>query len=86
MSHCFYCRRTLNDRRTARRNDRNTGLDFTKDHKIPLCRGGENNRTNIVPCCFRCNNLKSNMNAEEFFNHIARFGYERVPSMLKHAR
>ena len=80
---CFYCRRYLNDRRTAKRGDRNKGLDFTTDHKTPLARGGPDTRENKVPCCFRCNNLKGDMTAREFFTYIGRFGFEQQPQHIK---
>lgn len=83
MSFCFYCKRTLNDRRVTRRGDRNKGLDYTTDHKIPSCRGGSNRPENKVPCCFRCNNLKGDMTAGEFFMYVARFGYERQPHNIR---
>jgi hypothetical protein len=28
------------------------------------------NLNNIVPCCFRCNRMKSNLSIEEFLTHI----------------
>jgi 5-methylcytosine-specific restriction endonuclease McrA len=80
---CFYCKRTLNDRRTQRRNDRNKGLDFTKDHMTPLARGGPDIRQNRVPCCYRCNNLKGDLTAPEFFAYIRRFGFEQQPYWIK---
>jgi 5-methylcytosine-specific restriction endonuclease McrA len=83
MAFCFYCTRTLNDRRVMRRKDRNRGLDFTVDHKIPLCRGGADDRANKVPCCHRCNNLKGDMTSAEFFHYIARFGYTQQPQIVK---
>ncbi|WP_374191906.1 HNH endonuclease [Rhizobium rhizogenes] len=66
-----------------RRKDRNKKLDFTTDHKIPLCRGGPDTRENKVPCCFRCNNLKGDMTANEFFLYINKFGFERQSSWVK---
>jgi 5-methylcytosine-specific restriction endonuclease McrA len=83
MSFCFYCNRTLNDRKTARRGDRNKGLDFTKDHKTPLARGGRTTRANIVPCCHRCNNLKGDMTANEFRGYVLQYGYENQPKYIK---
>lgn len=83
MAWCFYCKRTLNDRRTMRRNDRNRGLDFTIDHKIPLCRGGPDTANNKTFCCHRCNNLKDDMTADEFFKFIEHFGFERQPWRVK---
>lgn len=83
MAWCFYCERTLNDRRTMRRNDRSKGLDFTIDHKTPLCRGGPDTKENKVPCCHRCNNLKADMTAKEYFRYIEKFGFEQQPQYVK---
>lgn len=80
---CFYCQRILNDTRTMRRGDRNKGLDMTTDHKTPLARGGSDLPANRVPCCFRCNNLKSDMTAPEFYVYVRRFGYERQPRHIR---
>lgn len=90
MFFCFYCERTLNDRRATKRGDRNKGLDHTTDHKTPLARGGPDKRSNKVPCCFRCNNLKGDLTAHEFRRFVAAYGYERQPrhimEMMKYER
>ena len=39
--------------------------DLTMDHVIPKSRGGDKSWTNIVACCKRCNNIKSNRTPEE---------------------
>lgn len=51
---CFYCQCFLGDSNTSR------------DHKIPLCRGGSNGIENIVAACLTCNKRKRHMTAEEF--------------------
>lgn len=83
MFFCYYCRRTLNDRRASRRGDRCKGLDYTKDHKTPLARGGPDIWHNIVPCCQRCNNLKGDMTASEFRQYVRVYGYEQQPRWIK---
>lgn len=85
MSFCCYCKRILNSRRQMKRGDRNTGLDFTVDHKIPLCRGGPDSPPNKVPCCHRCNNLKADMTDAEFFKYIGLYGFENQPHHTKEA-
>ena len=39
---------------------------LTRDHDVPLSRGGSNDISNIVPACGRCNSSKRNLTAEEF--------------------
>lgn len=79
MAWCYYCERPLNTRRIARRGDRNKGLDFTTDHKIPLSRGGPDISSNRVPCCFRCNQVKGDLTDKEFKEFVKVYGYERQP-------
>ena len=38
---------------------------LTLDHVIPKSRGGRNEWTNLVTCCFKCNLKKSNRTPEE---------------------
>lgn len=39
--------------------------NLTIDHVIPSSRGGDNSWTNLVACCFKCNNRKGNRTPEE---------------------
>lgn len=39
----------------------------TKDHLIPICRGGSNLIDNLVPCCLRCNQAKAFLTEEEYW-------------------
>ena len=39
---------------------------LTRDHVIPLSRGGRDCWENVVTACFRCNNLKGNRTPEEW--------------------
>jgi 5-methylcytosine-specific restriction endonuclease McrA len=54
MSQCVYCGVAL------------TPDNYTKDHVIPLSRGGGINRENIAPACYDCNHLKGPLTASEF--------------------
>lgn len=36
------------------------------DHMLPVARGGIGERSNLVPCCRRCNARKGDMTADEF--------------------
>lgn len=41
-------------------------LPLTRDHRIPLTRGGSNNIANILPACGPCNSAKHNQTDSEF--------------------
>ncbi len=43
---CYYCKQHFPPR------------ELTMDHLIPLSRGGQSRKNNIVPCCKQCNNQK----------------------------
>lgn len=45
---CVYCGQHIFS-------DRNP---LTVDHIVPLSKGGSSDRTNLVPCCFKCNKRK----------------------------
>ncbi len=51
---CFYCGTTL------------TENNQTVDHVIPKSRGGSDDVTNLVPCCFSCNASKKNLLLSEW--------------------
>ena len=46
---CYYCKSYSPARK------------LTMDHVIPLARGGRSIKSNLVPCCKSCNNLKKNL-------------------------
>jgi 5-methylcytosine-specific restriction endonuclease McrA len=52
---CHYC------------NTRLTLLDAVKEHLVPICRGGADEMSNIVPACDECNQMKAWRTADEFF-------------------
>lgn len=59
-SRCFYC-----------------GEQYSvlwQDHLIPRARGGDDSLDNIVPACRRCNILKRDRTAEEFFAYLEERG------------
>lgn len=58
---CNYCDKRIYDRRSLlhRRN-------MEVDHKIPISRGGRNNRWNLQALCNKCNERKSNKTDREY--------------------
>lgn len=54
---CFYCGAEL------------TIENLSKDHFIPLSRGGGDGIDNLVPACHLCNCSKSAMTGDEFLSH-----------------
>lgn len=58
---CEYCKREMHNRHLSF-----DGLRKTRDHYIPLSRGGTNARENIRFACHRCNGLKGNMMPDEW--------------------
>lgn len=60
---CHYCRRETIRSILLKRND---PLTRTRDHVIPLSKGGTNARENKVIACLRCNNLKGDMMPDEW--------------------
>lgn len=55
---CSYCKREMVRQPSC---VEEIGLRKTRDHYIPLSRGGLNVRENIRPACYLCNTLKSDM-------------------------
>ena len=51
---CYYCRIEL------------TEFNRSRDHRIPLIRGGDDSISNIVAVCRRCNSKKSTMTEAEY--------------------
>ena len=51
---CLYC------------GDKFSGAQLTRDHVLPLSRGGKDNWENVVTACYRCNNQKGSKTPEEW--------------------
>jgi 5-methylcytosine-specific restriction endonuclease McrA len=51
---CFYCPKKLDNK------------TLTKDHRIPLNKGGSNWASNLVPACKSCNSSKQDKKPNEF--------------------
>lgn len=63
--HCAYCGCKLEYK------------DMQVDHVIPLCRGGEDTMSNMLPSCRSCNHYKRTLTAEEFRGYV-----EGIPKRL----
>ncbi len=46
------------------------GKAESKDHRIPIARGGDNHPLNLVPSCKECNNLKGQRTPGEFLEAL----------------
>lgn len=55
---CFYCGKHIDY------------TNCTRDHYIPLIKGGSDTIENIVACCKSCNSKKRNMLPEDFMNKL----------------
>jgi len=68
---CAYCGRT--DKKLC------------MEHVIPISRGGNHTKDNVVPSCHRCNNVKGSRTAKEWSDAIAR-AVKKEDAMLKELR
>ncbi len=59
-SRCFYCLREIS-----------VG-EMELDHVVPQAAGGDSSERNLVACCSRCNQAKSDFSAEEFLRLLFR--------------
>jgi 5-methylcytosine-specific restriction endonuclease McrA len=44
--------------------------ELTMDHVVPIARGGRSVRSNVVPCCKRCNNHKRSQLPSEWQEYL----------------
>ena len=56
---CFYCNSLLKRH------------EVTMDHLLPVSKGGQSNKNNVVICCKACNNKKRDLAAFEWENYLA---------------
>ena len=63
---CFYCDETMIYEKRHDDDKYRNPRRATRDHVIPLSRGGPNEAHNIVAACLGCNMAKGDMTAEEF--------------------
>ncbi len=58
-----------------------SNVNLTRDHVVPRSRGSEfklkrrqlNNASNLVTCCYRCNQAKGDRSPEEWFDEHPEF-------------
>ncbi len=55
---CCYCETTLDHH------------NYTRDHIIPVSRGGKNQKWNIRPCCRECNTEKDNLMLSSYIMYL----------------
>lgn len=51
------------------------GKQESRDHVIPVSRGGSNTLANLVPCCDHCNTMKRDLLPQDFFSAHPRLAY-----------
>ena len=64
---CSYC---------GRKQSRSVKL--TRDHVVPVSKGGKTVRENIVPSCARCNSSKSDNDMEEWYSRQPFYSADRL--------
>jgi len=64
---CAYCGRK-----------QSRGVKLTKDHVVPVSKGGKTVRENIVVSCARCNSSKSDSDMEEWYVRQQFYSEERM--------
>lgn len=57
---CFYCKCEMQT------HDEKLGTFATRDHRIPLSRGGRMRGRNVVAACQSCNGMKGDMDEADF--------------------
>lgn len=62
---CSYCKRETHKRVLSF-----DGLRRTRDHYIPISKGGSNAKENIRIACYRCNHLKGDMMPDEWEQYM----------------
>lgn len=59
---CHYCRKQFSPK------------ELTMDHVIPLARGGQSEKFNLVPCCKECNTKKKQLLPAEWDSYMEQIG------------
>ncbi|MGL1932998.1 MAG: HNH endonuclease [Desulfotalea sp.] len=59
---CYYCGKKV------------AYKDVTMDHILPIARGGQSSKDNLVPACKDCNNTKKSMMPLEWDEYLQKIG------------
>lgn len=65
---CYYCGRAF------------PPAELTMDHVVPLSRGGQTTKSNVVPACKTCNTKKRQLVPVEWEEYLARLEEEKSSS------
>jgi hypothetical protein len=82
---CFYCEGEFNKAHYGT----NKPLAQTRDHIIPLSKGGSNRPANMVYACTCCNHFKASLTLEEFVELVTGYiendkTYKSIPQSRLH--
>ena len=84
---CWYCGIEL----MIESRNQLTPQTYCIDHVMPINKGGKHEMSNLVACCWTCNNLKRTYTIEEFRalmtrlkNNMPRFSAEQTNFMNSH--
>lgn len=72
--YCAYCEREIFNGLSAP----SKRVLKTKDHIIPISKGGKNYFENKVDCCYQCNSIKSNLSLTEFIKVVSSLSKQEV--------
>ena len=60
IGQCHYCQQSFAPK------------ELTMDHVVPLIRGGQTTKSNVVPCCQHCNSQKQHLLPVEWGAYLER--------------
>jgi hypothetical protein len=67
---CYYCQQKFWPKLALSETYDAVPVLRTKDHIIPISRGGIKGMKNVIPACQRCNRIKDNLMPEEFLEAL----------------
>jgi 5-methylcytosine-specific restriction endonuclease McrA len=60
------------------------GTQLSLDHIKPVSKGGDNQPTNLITCCMKCNSSRGNRSAFSFAKAVAQYIEKSEDDVLKH--